>query len=179
MGSDGIPKTASRATRTPGCVRLFAMDIDGTLTDGSITTYRDETAMHMCVLDGLGIQRVIEAGIIVAWISGRTSDAVQSRAAQLGVAEVWLGEEDKLARLKEIAVRHSIAPEDIAYMGDDLPDLPAMRYCGYAFAPPNAVPPVRREAACVTKNRGGHGAVREVCERILGAAASNGLGMRA
>ncbi len=153
-------------------VRLFAMDVDGTLTDGAIEVRDEAAAMRMCVLDGLGIQRALDAGVVVAWISGRASESVRARAGQLGVTEVWLGETDKLARLVEIADRLGIAAAEIAYMGDDLPDLPAMRFCGVSIAPPNAIPEVRREAAWVTRNRAGSGAVREACEMLVGSALS-------
>lgn len=153
-------------------IRLFAMDIDGTLTDGAVEVRDEAPSMRMCVQDGLGIERVREAGVVVAWISGRASESVRARAGQLGVTEVWLGETDKLARLMEIADRLGVAAAEIAYMGDDLPDLPAMRFCGVSIAPPNAIPEVRREADWVTRNKAGSGAVREACEMLVGSAVS-------
>lgn len=153
-------------------IRILAMDVDGTLTDGSIETCKGAPSLRWNVLDGLGIQRVLARGIIVVWITGRVSDAVSRRAAELGVTEVWQGESEKLARLMDVAQRHQAAAMHIAYMGDDLPDLPPMRYCGVPIAPPSAAPAVRREATYVTNSRAGHGAVREACELILSHAVS-------
>ncbi|MDX1931097.1 MAG: HAD hydrolase family protein [Capsulimonadales bacterium] len=151
-----------------GVVRLLALDVDGTLTDGTVI-YSDAgqelKAFH--IQDGLGIVLAGFSGLGIAWITGRDSPVVRRRAAELKVGLLLQGVRDKGTALSELMVRHGYAPSEVAFMGDDLNDLPAMGRAGVAIAPANAVSEVKRVAHYVTPRAGGQGAVRDAIEMIL------------
>ncbi|MES2464364.1 MAG: HAD hydrolase family protein [Armatimonadota bacterium] len=149
-------------------MRLLALDVDGTLTDGTIG-YDDtgRETKHFSIHDGLGIVLARLVGLETAWITGRTSPLVERRARELGVTLLFQGVRDKTAVLADIAVRKGLVMENIAYMGDDLNDLPALRIVGAALAPANAAPEVLAAAHYVTPRMGGHGAVRDAITTIL------------
>jgi 3-deoxy-D-manno-octulosonate 8-phosphate phosphatase (KDO 8-P phosphatase) len=113
-----------------------------------------------------------DSGIALAIISSRTSRCVEARARNLGVELLFQGANDKLAAFDEVLTRAAVAPEACSYAGDDLVDLPVMKRCGLAVAVPGAPAPVRGQAHYVTRARGGHGAVRELCEIVLHAQGS-------
>ena len=148
-------------------IKLLAMDVDGVLTDGSMIFGPTGDIKVFHVLDGLGIDLAMRAGLRIAWITGNTSAAVAERARSLGVTELYQGQRDKSAALRGIAERNSVALEEVAYIGDDLNDLPALEAAGAAFAVANAAPEVRAAADFVTERSGGRGAVREAIEMIL------------
>ena len=151
-------------------VRLLSCDVDGVLTDGRI--YVDEDGRELKAyssLDGFGIKMLERAGITVAWITGSNSAAVAQRAANLGVEQVILGTDDKLAAWQRLRRQLSISAEQCAHIGDDLPDLPVIVRCGFGATVPHAPDAVRRQAHYVTRANGGRGAVREVAELILAA----------
>lgn len=151
-------------------VRLAAFDVDGVFTDGRFYLADDGTeSKAFCTLDGYGIRRLLEAGIEVAIISGRPSPAVSRRMQELGVTHVRLACRDKVAAFDELLGKLSIRDEQTIYTGDDVPDLPLLRRAGIAVAVANAHPDVQAECDIVTRWRGGFGAVREVCDRLLAA----------
>ena len=150
------------------CIRLFAMDVDGVLTDGTVRISSDGTeAKSFSVLDGMGIVRLNRAGLAVAWISGRASGATTVRATELKVPHLIQGRTDKLAALSELAVRLGLASGDICYMGDDEIDVAAITWAGIGVAPPGAMPAALRAADLVPTRAAGTGAVREVCDLIF------------
>ena len=147
-------------------IRLLAMDVDGTLTDGRIYMGPDGEAMKAFdVKDGYGIVRFRREGGIPAIITGRSSRIVEQRCAELGITELHQGVGDKLACLMQIAQRLGISREEIAYMGDDVNDLLCMEYAGVSACPADAVEPVRAKADYVCRLPGGRGAVREFLDR--------------
>jgi 3-deoxy-D-manno-octulosonate 8-phosphate phosphatase (KDO 8-P phosphatase) len=149
-------------------VRLFAMDVDGVLTDGTITVSSDgQETKRFSILDGMGIVRLHQAGITVAWISGRASGATTRRATELRVPHVIQGRTDKLMALQELASQLGLAAQQVCYMGDDDIDAPAIAWAGVGVAPANAMPSARQAAGYVPVRPAGQGAVREVCEQIL------------
>ncbi|MCK4886294.1 MAG: HAD hydrolase family protein [Planctomycetes bacterium] len=149
-------------------IKLLVLDVDGVLTDGSIVINSDKTeTKKFNSLDGHGIRMWQRAGLEVAIISGRFSHPTQLRADQLGIKHVFQDCHYKLPKLKELAESQGLATEQIAYVGDDLPDLPAIRYAGFGVAVANAVAEVKEHADYVTKAPGGSGAAREVIEYIL------------
>jgi 3-deoxy-D-manno-octulosonate 8-phosphate phosphatase (KDO 8-P phosphatase) len=151
-------------------VRLLILDVDGVLTDGSLYfTARGEEMKRFDVRDGHGMRMLSEAGVRIAIVSGRSSEAVARRAEGLGITEVLQGIDDKLAACQALAGRCGLALENCAALGDDLPDLPLLRRAVLAASVPGAPAPVRAAAHYVTEREGGHGAVREVCEFILNA----------
>src|SRR5262245_26779880 len=149
-------------------IELLVLDVDGVLTDGSIV-YTDNgvevKAFH--VRDGSALKLWQLEGKRAAVISGRTSRAVEVRAAELGIGPVIQGRADKLAAYRDLLAGLALRPEQACCVGDDLPDLPLLRNCGLAVAVADACPEVRADAHYLTRAPGGRGAVREVVELIL------------
>lgn len=149
-------------------VRLLALDVDGTLSDGRLWFTSDGKEIKaFSVLDGLGMKLLHESGVEVALITARESPIVQQRARELGLRHVYQGSRDKLDSLAHLIRALDIKNEQVAYMGDDLPDLPVLRVAGLAVAPSNAHIWIRERVHHVTSASGGDGAVRELCDLIL------------
>lgn len=158
----------SPSAPAPGGVRLFVMDVDGTLTDGTLTYGPDGSewkSFH--ARDGMGVHLLHLAGIVPAIVTGRRSDIVDRRAQELGIREVVQGAKDKAAEVRALRARLGIAAGGVAYVGDDLSDVPPMREAGFAAAPADAAPEVRQAATFVAANPGGRGAVRDAVEALL------------
>ncbi|MDA8126402.1 MAG: HAD-IIIA family hydrolase [Deltaproteobacteria bacterium] len=149
-------------------VKLLMMDVDGVLTDGRIII--DDAGLeskHFHVRDGHGLKMVMRIKVGVALVTGRTSKVVAHRAADLGIVEVHQGIKNKAEVLPGILEKFHLAAEETAYIGDDLVDIPLLRRVGFSVAVADAIPEVRGVADYVTKQGGGQGAVREVCDMIL------------
>lgn len=149
-------------------IRLAVFDVDGTLTDGRLWYAEDghETKVFH-VHDGLGLKRLQANGVQVALITARISHPVALRAEELDITHVYQGQKDKRACLTELLDALKLAPEQAAFVGDDLPDIAPMRMVGLAVAVANAHPWVAEQAHWQTGKRGGDGAAREVCDLIL------------
>lgn len=149
-------------------IKLFAMDVDGILSNGQIIydSNGNETKAFY-VQDGVGLKGLRDFGITLAIITGRASPMVTQRAKELGIAHVIQGQDDKFTQLSTLAVSLGLELNECAYMGDDLPDLMAIKYAGLGISVPNACSEVQEIADLVTTKQGGHGAVREACEFIL------------
>lgn len=166
-----IPTTAlfERAKK----IRLFLMDVDGTLTDGGVCLMalpNDGGIAELKIfssLDGLGLKLAHTMGIQTGFITGRKSPAVSQRAKENRVDYVYLGQENKTAAFEEILQKAGVAEDEVAYLGDDLPDLPIASRVGLAVAVANAAPELKAICHYVTDARGGQGAAREVVELIL------------
>ena len=149
-------------------VRLAIFDVDGVLTDGTIWVgARGEAFKAFNILDGHGIKMLQAAGVRTAILSGRDSEAVVRRAAELSIHHVVQGAGDKGAAFDELLAESGFRAEACAFVGDDLPDLPVLRRCGFAVAVANAVDEVKAACHYVTSAGGGRGAVREFCELVL------------
>jgi 3-deoxy-D-manno-octulosonate 8-phosphate phosphatase (KDO 8-P phosphatase) len=151
-------------------IRLIAFDVDGVFTDGRF--YLSDKGIEskaFCTQDGFGIRKVLESGILVAVISGRNSRAVEIRMRELGVAHVIQGCTDKVKAFGALCESLQVDQSQCAYVGDDVPDLALLRKVGFSVAVANSIEAVRRECHYTTKASGGAGAVREVCDLILGA----------
>jgi len=149
-------------------VKLLALDVDGVLTDGSIYYGNSgEELKAFCIKDGLGIKLLQKAGVTVAIITGRKSEIVARRAGELGINEIVQGREDKRDALEELCDKLNLSLSDCAYMGDDLPDLGAIRVAGLGLTVADAVAAVADAAHWQSNLSGGRGAVREACEFIL------------
>ena len=152
---------------------MFAMDVDGVLTDGTVQISSDGTeSKTFSILDGMGLRQLDRAGIISAWISGRPSDATTARATELKIPHVVQGRIDKITALQELATKLGLAAGECAYMGDDTIDAPAMVWAGIGIAPREALPAALAAADYITQRPAGRGAVREVCELLLAAHAA-------
>ncbi len=149
-------------------VRLLIFDVDGVLTDGGLfidTEGREHKVFHS--RDGHGMKMLQSTGVEIAIISGRASPAVSHRMASLGIEHVYLGQQEKIPAFEEILARLALSPHQVAYVGDDVVDLPIMRRVGLAVAVQDAHHLVKRHAHWQTAHPGGHGAARDVCELIM------------
>ncbi len=143
-------------------------DVDGVLTDGALWYgSAGESLKAFSVLDGHGIKLLLNAGTAVALLSGRRSAGVAVRAAELGIAHVLQGIEDKKGAFEALAAQLGVPAAETGYMGDELVDLPVLRRCGFACAPPLAHALVLANVHYVTRAAAGNGAAREVCEYLL------------
>jgi len=160
-------------------VRLFAMDVDGVLTDGTLFVSSDRTeTKRFSIIDGLGLSLLRDRGLPLAWISGRASGATTVRATELRIPHVIQGRHDKLPALTELARRLGLTLDQCAYMGDDFIDAPALRAAGIGISVPDAAPEALAAADYVTRRRAGHGAVREVCDFLLAVKGPGGGNLR-
>ncbi len=147
---------------------LLLSDVDGVMSDGRlIYDNRGIETKSFHARDGLGIKLWQRAGHRFGMVTKRSSQIVKNRAGELGVDLVRQGVEDKAAALREIAEQLALSPEQIAYIGDDFPDLPAMRLAGVGITVPGASREILQASDLVTQTPGGRGAVREVIELIL------------
>lgn len=149
-------------------VKVLILDVDGVLTDGRIIISDDgQETKCFNVRDGHGLKLIQRAGIEVILLTGRKSRVVDHRARELGIKKVYQGALDKLSVFNEILAAEGLVPEQVACMGDDIVDLPVLRRSGFSITVSDAHDEVLRAVDLVTKNPGGRGAVREVCEMIL------------
>lgn len=150
-------------------IRLVVFDVDGVFTDGLIWMGSDGSEFKTFnVRDGVGVKALLAAGIEVGIISGRTSPAVDRRMHELGVRHVVQGCDDKAPALEALMSRLGVSPEELAYLGDDTPDLPAMRIAALPATVADAGAQVRALALWTATAPGGRGAVREFCDFLLG-----------
>lgn len=148
-------------------IKLLILDVDGILTDGRIWWVEGTgwtRAFH--VRDGYGMKLLMKAGIEIAIISGGDSKSVRERAAFLGIKHVYLGDENKITAFNKIMADIGLKPDQCAFMGDDLFDMPVLEKVGLAATVSTAVPEVKELAHFITRMPGGMGAVREVCDLI-------------
>ena len=149
-------------------IQLVIFDVDGVLTDGRLYLGNDGNeykAFH--IRDGHGIRMLLDAGVEVAIISGRHAASVERRMADLGIRHAYLGVQDKLAAFDNLLVRLGLTVDQVAFVGDDLIDLPVMSRVGLAIAVRDADPFVKQHTHWQTPSRGGRGAARDVCELLL------------
>ena len=149
-------------------VRLMLFDVDGVLTDGRLWYGPGgEVLKVFSTLDGQGIKLLMQSGIAVGLLSGRSYPAVAARAAELGITHVLQGIDDKLAAFEALCGKLGVAAGEAGFMGDDLIDLPVLRRCGFACAPGEAHELVRGHVQYVARAPAGGGAAREVCDLLL------------
>lgn len=157
--------TSNRAKAQP--IQLLILDVDGVLTDGKIFMLPDgETLVGFHVHDGAGIKNLQALGVTIAIISGRNTKSVRHRLEQLGIRHIFLGEENKLIPYNALIDQLKLNPDQVAYMGDDVADIPPMEKAGLSITVPNAIESVKKIATYCTQKTGGNGAVREVCDLI-------------
>jgi 3-deoxy-D-manno-octulosonate 8-phosphate phosphatase (KDO 8-P phosphatase) len=158
----------SREKNLPADIGLVAFDVDGVFTDGRFYLSNDGSeSKAFNTQDGFGIRALLQAGIEVAVISGRQSEAVELRMRELGVVHVIQGCKDKVAAFDELIGELGVTIDRTVYVGDDVPDLPLLSHAGFAIAVANAVADVQQQCDFTTAASGGFGAVREVCEMLL------------
>ncbi|BCS33844.1 haloacid dehalogenase [Luteitalea sp. TBR-22] len=164
MSTQASPDVTARARN----IRVLLFDVDGVLTDGGVYVHADGSeSKRFDIKDGAGIVIARRAGLVVGVISARHSASTLHRARQLGLDPVRQGVADKAAALDDLVAAHGWSVDSIAYMGDDVVDLPVMRRVGLAACPADAVPEVRAAAHVVSPCPGGRGAARSLIEDIL------------
>ncbi len=161
---DVIVDNNSRAQK----IKMILMDVDGTLTDGNLFVLPDgEEIKSYNVKDGLGLLLAHMAGLKTGIITGKTSKALEIRASKLRIQDLYQGILDKKKVFLEILKKHSLSPEEIAYIGDDLGDLEVIKLSGLGAAVADAHPEIKKHSHYLCSNKGGKGAVREFIEYIL------------
>jgi len=149
-------------------VELLIMDVDGVLTQGEVIYHDDGSQIKIFnVKDGLGLRLLMDAGIQTAIVTGRSAGALEARVKNLGIPFLFHGVSDKAATLLKVVEESGIPAHRMAFIGDDLPDLPIMSRVGVSIAVSDAAPEVQERATMTTTHPGGKGAVRETCEAIL------------
>lgn len=149
-------------------IRMLVMDVDGTLTDGKIyMSATGELMKAFNIKDGYAIARLRDYGIEPVIITGRSSEIVNQRCIELKITELHQGIDNKSFKLRDICQKHDIDLSQVAYIGDDLNDLPCMKICGFSACPSDAMKPVRDNVSYVCEAKGGEGAVRELIDYLL------------
>lgn len=149
-------------------ITTFIFDVDGVLTNGSvIITTEGELLRSMNLKDGYALKTAINNGFNVCIISGGTNEGVRLRLNGLGVSNVYLGAQNKMEQLRDYLNKRHIKPENVLFMGDDLPDYPVMKAVGLPCCPQDAVPEIKGISKYISHKKGGKGAVRDVIEQVL------------
>lgn len=149
-------------------ITTFIFDVDGVLTDGTITLTSDgEMLRTMHTKDGFAMKTALDQGYNICIISGGTNEGVRVRLKGLGVTDIYLGAHNKIEQLDEYLDIYNIAPGQVLYMGDDIPDLPVMQLIGLPTCPQDAVPEIKSVSKYISHVNGGKGCVRDVIEQTL------------
>lgn len=149
-------------------INTFVFDVDGVLTDGTVhVSAEGELLRSMNIKDGYALKKAIKSGYTVCIISGGKNEAVRKRLNGLGITDIYLGIEDKVACLEKLFKSKSIQAKNVAYMGDDIPDLYPMRLIGLPTCPQDAVPEVKAISKYISHKNGGKGCGRDLIEQVL------------
>ena len=149
-------------------ITTFIFDVDGVFTDGSVLiTTGGELLRRMSIIDGYAVKTAIQKGYSICVISGGSNEGVRLRLEGLGVTDIFLGVHDKKTTLSEYLRQQGKKPENVAYMGDDLPDIPAMQEVALPACPQGAVPEVKAICKYISHKNGGEGCVRDLIEQVL------------
>ncbi|WP_088322794.1 KdsC family phosphatase [Polaribacter tangerinus] len=149
-------------------ITTFIFDVDGVLTNGMLTIMPDgELVRHMNVKDGYAMKNALNKGYKVCIISGGTNEGVRKRLMALGIEDVFLGAHNKIEQYNALVKKYNLQPENVLYMGDDVPDYPVMKLVGMATCPNDAVREIKGIAKYISDKKGGDGCVRDVIEQVL------------
>ncbi len=149
-------------------INTFIFDVDGVLTNGIITiTTNGELIRNMSIKDGYALKTAVDAGYNVCIISGGSNEGVRKRLEGLGITDIYLGTHTKTIQLEDYFAKNNINPENVLYMGDDIPDFPVMKIVGLPCCPKDAVPEIQDISKYISQKKGGTGCVRDVIEQVL------------
>lgn len=149
-------------------IRVFVFDVDGVLTDGSVLiTSQGEQLRKMSISDGYALKSALQKGYYVCAISGGNNPGVKERLRDLGVTDIYLNIRHKGDQLQEYLEINGLDPDTVMYMGDDIPDIPAMQQVALPACPQNAAPEVKEISRYVSHKSGGEGCVRDIIEQVL------------
>ena len=148
-------------------IKAFVFDVDGVFSQDMVLHTDGELTRHMNVKDGFAVKTAVDKGFIVAIISGGTSESVRTRFKGLGVTDIYLGSHNKIDDYEDFYMKYEIKPEQILYMGDDIPDYEPMKASGLATCPADAVEEIQNIAHYISDKDGGKGCIRDVIEQVL------------
>ncbi len=149
-------------------ITTFIFDVDGVLTNGTVTIFPNgDLIRQMNIKDGYALKTAVDMGYHVCIISGGTNPAVKLRLQGLGLTDIYLGISDKIEQLNEYLDIYNIQPDQVLYMGDDIPDFPVMKTIGLPTCPKDAVPEIQHISKYISQKKGGNGCVRDVIEQVL------------
>lgn len=149
-------------------ITTFIFDVDGVLTNGMLTIMPSgELVRHMNVKDGYAMKTALSNGYRVCIISGGTNEGVRNRLNALGIEDIYLGAHNKIEQYQELVKKYNLHPENVLYMGDDVPDYPVMKIVGLPACPNDAVPEIKKVAKYISNKKGGEGCVRDVIEQVM------------
>lgn len=149
-------------------IDTLIFDVDGVLTNGIVTVYPDGQLLRkMNIKDGYALKAAVKAGLRVCVITGGKSEGVKTRLENLGVTDVYLGAKNKINQFNELVEKYNLNPENIMYMGDDIPDYPVMAKVGMPCCPNDAVREIQRISKYISDIKGGEGCARDVIEQIM------------
>jgi 3-deoxy-D-manno-octulosonate 8-phosphate phosphatase (KDO 8-P phosphatase) len=149
-------------------ITTFIFDVDGVLTDGTVTILTDGDMLRkMSIKDGYALKTAIDKGFNICIISGGSNEGVRLRLQGLGITDVYLGAHNKMDQFNDYLTKNNIKKENVLYMGDDIPDYPVMSIVGLPCCPQDAVPEIKNICKYISHKKGGKGAVRDVIEQVL------------
>lgn len=149
-------------------IKAFIFDVDGVLTDGTVTVFENgELVRKMNIKDGYALKTAVDEGYHVCIISGGSNEGVRKRLQGLGIQDIYLGVHDKIEKYYEICDMYQLKPEEIIYMGDDIPDYPVMELVGLPCAPQDAAPEIKAVSKYVSPKGGGQGCARDILEQVM------------
>lgn len=149
-------------------INTLIFDVDGVLTNGMVTIMPDgELIRHMNIKDGYALKTAVDKGYNVCIISGGTNEGVKTRLANLGIKDIYLGAHDKIQQYNELVKKYNLKPENVVYMGDDIPDYPVMKLVGLSCCPNDAAPEIQKISRYISYKKGGEGCVRDIIEQVL------------
>ncbi|APZ47236.1 3-deoxy-D-manno-octulosonate 8-phosphate phosphatase [Polaribacter reichenbachii] len=149
-------------------INTLIFDVDGVLTNGMVTIMPDgELVRHMNIKDGYALKTAVDKGFNVCIISGGKNEGVRTRLANLGIKDIYLGAHNKIEQYNELVKKYNLQPENVLYMGDDVPDYPVMKLVGLPSAPNDAAQEIQGIAKYISDKKGGEGCVRDIIEQIL------------
>ncbi|WP_299104098.1 HAD-IIIA family hydrolase [uncultured Tenacibaculum sp.] len=149
-------------------IDTFIFDVDGVLTNGIVTVFPNgELVRQMNIKDGYALKAAVKAGYRVCIISGGKNEGVRTRLANLGITDIYLGAHNKTVQYNELVAKYNLAPENVMYMGDDIPDLPVMQRVGMPCAPNDGVREVLQASKYISDKTGGNGCARDIIEQVM------------
>ena len=149
-------------------INTLIFDVDGVLTNGIVTVFPNgELVRHMNIKDGYALKAAVNAGLNVCIISGGTNEGVRTRLKGLGIKDIYLGAHDKIKQYHELIEKYKLQPENVLYMGDDIPDYPVMELVGLACCPNDAAPEIQKVSKYISYKKGGEGCARDIIEQVL------------
>jgi len=149
-------------------INTLIFDVDGVLTNGIVTVFPDgKLVRQMNIKDGYALKSAVDAGLRVCIISGGKSEGVRDRLQNLGIKDIFLGAHNKIEQFKELVATYNLNPENIMYMGDDIPDFPVMKLVGMPCCPNDAVREIKEVSLYISDKKGGEGCARDVIEQIM------------